>query len=446
MKLSLFPVLLSISAAGAFFACGGSTTSGNVAPQPDAGTTTDEGGAGDDGGTGDDASADTGPTVDHGKPSTTYPAFKPEMPTLQGSSAAVLTAPKIVTVTWDTDPNVTQLEAFSDTIGNTDYWKAVTSEYGVGKATSGGHVHVPGPLPTSFDVAQEMDSFVDNGVANGWPSSSAQTIYLVNMHPGINVTAGGSPACQVFGGYHSLSQNGNIYAVALPCTTGTRALDTLTVTGSHELAEAATDPRPGGGSRGYFGFDQNHVAWSMFQRGQVEDGDACEFYSDAEYKEAAPFAFQVQRQWSNAAAAAAHNPCVPAAPGPYFGATPLMLEDVAYQGRNGGTTNTKGFHIPVGTTKTFAVGFFSDGPTSGPFSIRAAEGFTPNVGGPMSPHLSVSVDKTSGVNGEIAYVTVTVNKGGTTLGGRTYANANYVTVLASLNGATHFMPILITTN
>ncbi len=445
MKLGLFPFLAAVTAACTFGACGGSTSDNS--PAPDAGVTTD---AGIDPGS-PDAADEAPPPLDHGKPSTTYPAFKPDMPAIGRNGGRILTAPVIVPVTWETDPNVARIDSFVDQIGTTDYWATVVKEYGVGVATVGGHVHIPvtaaSPLPTTLST-DELEQIVDDGAgagAAGWPAPTAQTIYLVFPHPSTAVTAttqsGPTPACSVFGGYHTVTQGNLIYALALPCSKN-KVLANLTATASHELGEAATDPEP---SSGYMGLDSNHISWSMFLRGTTENGDACQYYSDAEYLEAAPFDFQVQRLWSNAAAAAGKNPCVPAAPGPYFGVTPTALEMVSYSGRQGAIM-TKGINIPVGATKTFPVGFFSEAAMSGPFSARVSEGFTPGVVGPSASHLSVSIDKTSGLNGEIAYVTVTVNKAGVTLDTRSYAKANYVTVLASLGGVTHYMPILITNN
>lgn len=450
MKLGFLPVLLSISVASAFAACGGSTSNSPAAPAADSGATDTDGGAGDD--VAPDASDETAPPLDHGAPSTTYPAFKADMPQLNKNTGNILTAPVLVPVTWETDPNVTQIESFTSQIGTTDYWKAIVSEYGTGNATMGTPVHIPvnaaNPLPTTLG-AQDLDSLVDSGAGSpttsGWPAPTAQTIYVVFIHPSITVSDGGTSYCDAhIGGYHADSQGGGYpYAINFSCIKGNGALDDLTGTASHEIGEATTDPSP---NNGYFGFDNAHVAWSMFQHNQVENGDACEFFSDSFYKEKAPFAFNVQRLWSNAAAAAGKNPCVPAIAGPYFGAAPTAPEMVSFAGRNGATFMAKGFNIPVGQTKTFPVGFFSEAATSGAFSIRAAEGFTPGFGGPTTPRLTVSIDKTSGVNGEIAYVSVTVNTAGSTASGRTYAKANWITLLTSLGGATHFTPVLITNN
>ncbi len=450
MKLDLFPFLVAVTTACTFAACGGSTSDGTPTPANDAGTT-DDGGSGDDG-SAPDASDDAPPPVDHGKPSTTYPAYKADMPAIIRNGGSVLSAPVIVPVVWETDPNLAQIDSFIDQIGTTSYWHAVVSEYGVANATVGGHVHIPvnagNPLPATI-TESALESLVDQSVGTtGWPAATSQTIYIVFPHPSIAVTGrGGAAACTLHGGYHTVTRSrGVIYALALPCTTNSaNALVRVTATASHELGEAATDPSP---VSGYFGFDNNHVAWSLFQRFQVENGDSCEFLKDAEYKEAAPFAFQVQRLWSNASAALGHNPCVPAgAAGPYFGVVPTALETVSTP-IGGRTVMTKGINIPVGQTKTFAVGFFSEAATA-PFSVHVAEAFTPNVTGAMSPSLTLSIDKTTGQNGEIAYVTVTVNKAGLTItepSTQTFAKANYITLLSSLGNQTYFTPILITEN
>ena len=60
-----------------------------------------------------------------------------------------------------------------------------------------------------------------------------------------------------------------------------RLLSSVTLSASHELAEAATDPYPR--SRpAWSGFRDDDLAWEMFQQFQSENGDACEFYRDSE--------------------------------------------------------------------------------------------------------------------------------------------------------------------
>lgn len=445
MKSSVLLLVLVLMTASGFAACGGSSAS----PAPsDAGTT------GDDGATADaempDAADETPPPIDHGKPSSTYPAFTPDMPELQNRGGAILSAPVIVPVTWDTDPDQTRLDTFTDQIGATDYWKAIATEYGVGVATVGAHAHMPASsIPASIDQIT-LDGFVADSAGvpatSGWPAPTAQTVYILYLHPSTVLMANGANACAQIGGYHTSTQvNGQqvAYAIVPRCNRGTRTFDQTTESASHELGEAVTDPHPLGG-QAYYGYDNDHVAWSLFQQSNVENGDDCEFYQDSNYMEKAPFAFSVQRQWSNKSAKAGHNPCVPLMAGAYFNVTPTALETVNVNARIGlvQVTTSKGINIPVGTSKTFPVGFYSDA-ASPAWSIRAAEAFNPLL--PATTHnLTVSVDRTSAQNGEIAYVTVTVNKAGSTIGRSTFAKLNFVTVLSSLNGTSHYMPILIT--
>jgi len=57
------------------------------------------------------------PAVDHGAPSTTYPAFTPAMGQIANNGGATLPHPVIVTVTWDGDEKADDLETLGDTIG-----------------------------------------------------------------------------------------------------------------------------------------------------------------------------------------------------------------------------------------------------------------------------------------------------------------------------------------
>jgi len=462
MKSIAFPlfVALGLTTVLSFTACGGSS-SNDAAPRQDAGSGDDAGddAAGDDA-AGDDASPDAAP-LDHGHPSTTYPAFKPDMPELQNNGGTVLSNPVFVTVTWDTDPLQAQLEAFDDAVPGSTYWSLSTKEYGVMGATSGtsNHVRIGGTVPSTFteqSVADFIAQQAANAPGNGWVAPTDQTIYVVYLHPSTVLTRNGGNICQYAGGYHSsVNVNGRVvsYAMIPRCMTG-NLLETATETASHELGEAATDPKPNV-LPAYTGFDQSHVAWLFFHAYQPENGDACEFYLDSFYKDSA-LGFYVQRLWSNASAKAGKMPCQPARSGPYFNVTPTALEDVTadMSPAGFGILRTKGIRIPKGQTKTFPVGFYSDGPTGGAWSVRVAEAFYPSGLTGLHPpqnHLSVSIDKTSGQNGEIAYITVTTNTPGQQLvvPGVQLANfpkLNFVTVLSSLNGNTSYMPILIVTN
>ena len=105
---------------------------------------------------------------------------------------------------------------------------------------------------------------------------------------------------------------------------------------------------------------------------------------------------------------------------------------------------THGFKVANGETKKFMIGFYSDGPTSGPWTISAVAATNPVLQqqDPLSTQynpakITASVDKTTGQNGEKAEVTVNVSSSGTLLKGE------LVTIVSSLNGQKHYMPLWI---
>lgn len=119
------------------------------------------------------------------------------------------------------------------------------------------------------------------------PQPNANLLYFVFLPSGTTVTSGGSASCQAFCGYHDAIANQTFYAV-MPfpdcsgCSSGLDSFGALTVTASHELCEAITDPIPGQG-------------WYDDANGEI--GDICAWQS----KRIGGYA--VQREWSNRAQA-----------------------------------------------------------------------------------------------------------------------------------------------
>ena len=481
MKLNCgFVAILTLGVA--FLGCGGeiiggsnhetSKDAGLPTPVDDAGGPAVEADAGvpvvDSGGP--DTAKDTGPVdagPDHGSPSTTYPAFMPFMPPVVNHGGPVLASPQIVTISWTTDPLHATWEWFDDTIGGTDYWKTTTSEYGVGAAVGGPTNHVElstaEPTWTDTDVASFVQTNALDTTTSGWPAPSANVLYTIYLPTSTSRTfqiqnPGLVNACMSGAyGYHdsvSVPGVGNVaYAVVIQCPGGYGSPPTESA--SHELIEAVTDPDPFS-SGAYDGVNDNtYFAWDFFQAGfgpvgqpqsaGTEVGDMCEVYYDKDYSDSA--LGTVQRTWSNASATAGHAPCVPAESGPYFNVTPLNQEaiTVASSAINGHTgTSTMGYSIPVGKTKTFPVGFYSDGPTSGPWTISAfdlgdaydGQYFTSKT----QSKVTVSTDITQGENGQVAYVTVTVDSMDQT-------KCDLIMIRSVLGSAAHhYMPILICSN
>src|SRR5579859_6927028 len=106
---SIFSLLIVALVSGSGLACGGSAGEG-TGGTPDAGPGKDAGGppamldAGppDAATTPGDAAMEAAPPVDHGAPSTTYPAFAPNFAQITNQGGQVMTNPVVVAITWDT--------------------------------------------------------------------------------------------------------------------------------------------------------------------------------------------------------------------------------------------------------------------------------------------------------------------------------------------------------
>jgi hypothetical protein len=146
----------------------------------------------------------------------------------------------------------------------------------------------------------------------------------------------------------------------------------------------------------------------------------------------------VQRLWSNASAAAGHDPCVPPETGAYFGVTPLGMEVMSVKVGSPSLpvslVATKGYRISPGASRTFAVGLYSDAPTS-PWTVAAVEGDGMNPA--TTSALEISLDKTRGNNADTIDVTVKVKAA------PVGATGVLMTVTSTQNGNRHYTPILI---
>jgi hypothetical protein len=123
----------------------------------------------------------------------------------------------------------------------------------------------------------------------GFPKPNDNTLYFIYFPPGTSITLGKDASCEKFGGYHDAIDGTIFYAVEPFCLSNAGSmsqLDFFTLTSSHELCEAITDPVPGEGW--YWFHDKQH---------QGEIGDICEAAPNAEYRLGT---YLVQREWSNA--------------------------------------------------------------------------------------------------------------------------------------------------
>jgi hypothetical protein len=126
--------------------------------------------------------------------------------------------------------------------------------------------------------------FIKKQLQNGtMPKVDSNTLIFVYPPPFVRVMQGFSFSCKSFCGYHDAIKKSLFYAVipfpsCTGCNGGMKIFDALTVTSSHELCEAITDPIPGSG-------------WYDQQNGEI--GDICAW----QLKNIDGFA--VQKEWSN---------------------------------------------------------------------------------------------------------------------------------------------------
>ncbi|MEO5725384.1 MAG: hypothetical protein ABI134_35730 [Byssovorax sp.] len=385
----------------------GATTSTDAVTTTSAAVTTGAGGAGG-----------SGPNI--GEPSDIYPAKHPSPPKVITFGGPVLAAPKVYPVFFAGDKGsvVTATTDFYNKLGSTAYWTATTAEYGVGPLTATPPIQLAEGAPgaTTDDALQTWLAGKLNANDPAFPTPDANTIIAINYPTGVTIDLQGSKSCKEFLGYHSnltLDAAHGYMDVAYfviprcsPQVTGLSEIDAITSTASHELVEGTTDPYPQT-NPAYGQVDTNHIHW-LLALGGGETSDLCAQSATAVYKDP-EVGYLVQRSWSNKAAAAGKDPCVPAVPGePYFNSAPVLLDTITLGG-GGQSIKVKGVHIPIGSTKTVEIDLFSEAKTSGPWEVAAFD-YNEFVGG--QPALEFSFDATSGQNGQKLHLDITALKVG----------------------------------
>jgi hypothetical protein len=158
--------------------------------------------------------------------------------------------------------------------------------------------------------------------------------------------------------------------------------------------------------------------------------------------------YVVQRQWSNASAAAGHNPCVPVPNAPYFNVTPQNLQEITLDAAGKSafhTSQTRGIAIDSGATGTVNLGFYSDQPMAA-WTIRA------ELGGPFlkyaasaTPWATVTLGTTTGANGATTTLTIKVNSVAPATSQSGPTGYGVVTIVSDDPSGMyeHYMPILV---
>ncbi len=343
--------------------------------------------------------------------------WHPPLPSVIDSGGPVQTSPTWVVITFPGDPLAAQIDLFVDALATSAYWNATVGEYGVGMPAVQ-HIATSNPAPVSVTDA-EIRLFLEgelSPLAPGWPAPSVNTTYVVFYPQGTKITM---PAqCVDYFGYHDSDGLSFAYAVIPRCASmNYDEIDTLTIVTSHELAEAATDPLPDSAPAYLHASDE---AWELLAYGG-EIGDMCQEAPGSHWRD--PNLGYIQRMWSNAEAAAGHDPCVPHPNGDaYFQAAPQP-------------EMSSGLHVPLGATITVDVDLFSDGAIA-PMTVWAAE-WAPQ-GTTNAPDLALTLNGTSGVNGDVLQLDITV------LSNNVGGGGEFFKLYSEVGDLVHVWPVMIT--
>ncbi len=372
---------------------------------------------------------------DHGSPSATYPAPHTALPQLFKYSGINQTSPVLYPVTWPGDPIAAQLDDFTSKIGASTYWTATTLEYGVGPAVLGTAIHMTTAAPAAIS-ATEIDALVASivdGTHPTWGAPSTESQYVFYFPAGTVVD--GNVGCQDYLAYHSSAvvAGGSevAYAVIPRCGAfgNNDELGVATESASHEMVEAATDPFS---NVAWVDLDDKNGAWD-YMSGGGENADLCQDIANVDANPA-DLGYVVQRSWSNAAAAASHDPCQPTT-AVYFNAAPVLPDTATINFGGGFTLDTGAVKIPVGGSRTIELDLFSDAATTAPFTVHATD-IAGYYGYPTE--LAFTFDRSTGVNGEKVYLTVHVDRAGAF-----YTGGNFFWVVADLGTAEQYWPVFV---
>ncbi len=450
------PSVLSTQSSGAGGGAGGSTSGGD---HGGAGTTTTgTTGSSNGGATGATTTTSTAATTTSSTSSSTTTSSgatdtKFPFPTVVYGGAPLVLAPKVVTITFPGDSLAGSLSTFGDGLTSTPYWTSVTSEYcsaassciGQGTGTTVALTTAPAASYTDSTTggASSLQTFLAGLITSGKvPAATADTIYALYFPSTVSISLDGATSCSVFGGYHSSMTMGSetvIYAVIDECPPQTGAkpatlLEETTISGSHEVVEASTNPVNTQQEAGfYLDFSQqNSIGWNNVGGGEI--GDLCVDPFGLGQDETLENGYTVQRIWSATNAKAGKNPCVPIPTGEvYFNAFPTVSAVV----------------VDVGQSKTIEVDALADGAmgawTVGVQDATNQSGTTPYLsftipGSVNNPQLGPTVQMTSGSKIEVT-VTLEADPGSTP----DQVATGIMLSLNSAHTAAHYWPFIALT-
>lgn len=333
-----------------------------------------------------------------------------------GNPQAIMATPTVVAITYDTDPQRADVEAFYAQYAASPAWALQTAEYGIGALTVGTPRHLTGtPAPSDTAIHQILTSKL-TGASPAWGAPDENTLYSFTLPVGTHyIDNSGQMRC---GGYHDDVIVGGVdvaYSVQVPCTfpPPTTALQVLGFTLSHELVEGVTDPRYEH-DYAWGAVDDAHQVWSYVTDGEV--ADLCIYTSTFLWDNAPGMTYTIQRMWSNAAARAGTDPCIGDPSTPYYQGVPDQPDDVTIS-LFGSQIMTKGTRIAVGASGTLTLHVMGTG--GGPFIVSVHD-VSSTFFGDQTPALTFTQPTGAHALGDTITVPVTVHAKDTYLGAESF--------------------------
>ncbi len=309
-------------------------------------------------------------------------------PHVPGGAGPTLASASVVTVSFAGDSHTSDLTAFVDWLGESDWPHQVAAEYGVRGLGPQIHVDLDSAAPstvTDDDVQALLAASVGDGILPRAPASGSPLLYVVFYPDGTSVTRASGDACTANpgNGYHGMTggTGPNVPYVVVPsCYPRFSALlsevQGMELETARLIIDAATDPSPLDAPA--FELTDGSNPWTSMGS---EVGDLCWGRLAAEGP-----GYTLQRAWSDAAASAGDDPCIPVPAGSVpFGVTasPSILQT-----------------ITVGVPLKFTVTGWSRGPVAD-WPIEAS-------GWVGDYEIDASLDRETLNNGETATLTVTI--------------------------------------
>jgi hypothetical protein len=344
--------------------------------------------------------------------------------TVKGGSLPVIASSTVVPVYFSGDPLQAALDAKLRAWPSSAVFQAL-GEYGITSASIGSSI-VVSETPAAMLTAQEVQTWVEGKLDGTHPefgpvdaTTLASKVFVI-YYPAATTISYGASLCQgeVNAGLTLSSGAVANWVAVAECGTPPPGLsESDSIAGSAEFGVAcqivSPDPQLQVYPSNWQSFDTAHAASGLLLTfaPQVVAGcilaratpagtgfNAVPVSLDAGVpRDAERFAV-----WSNKAAAAYHDPCLPNVGGPYFVSVPVARDPVQVTLQMFATpmvVTSTGVLVPVGSTKTVDMQLLSDGPTSGPWTVSAdvldGSGFT------------FAFDRTTGQNGDVLHLSIT---------------------------------------